>query len=344
MSASAGIREIQPGVGEEIMLLALICIAGTLSPVFAQRSRDEMQKRTIDFEKEWTELFVRPDALLRARLDWAMLTGIDVNKAAQVVLFAIPKDAPMERIRFEIPDAAYISVDEVAAAPGGGLAWSGACINADGQLGSYVAWTPSNRQAQSIVRTWPYVAHRLAVAPDNTIWTVGWVKDPETNDVNMKYNILKRFDTSGNVLGTFAADGRPGPNSTLSGDATSASHLRASRDRIGWLTNGMEYFEFSLDGRGRNRFIGPPVAAPSAGTHLSLALSEDNQVLVGVDEPVRGAKWSLWSLDREKRAWVPIQLIGAPHPGQGRLLGFDGPSVLVLDERWITRSFRMSKR
>jgi hypothetical protein len=41
-------------------------------------------------------------------------------------------------------------------------------------------------------------------------------------------------------------------------EADSPSRLVSSNDRVGWMTNGSEYIEFSLDGTILQRFDGPP--------------------------------------------------------------------------------------
>ena len=329
------------------VLVALIFTLVTVSPLFPQRSRNEMQRRAFGFEREWTEFSINANALLHARLDWGTLTGIDANKTAQAILYAIRRHGPRESITFQIPDAGFVNVYDVTAGPDGSLALVGSCLSNAGQAGAFVARISRDRQRQSIVQTWPFIPVRVAVASDGTVWTAGMEKDPQRDpyDERVQDNVFRRYDNGGKLLGTFVARGRSSPG--VRGNAVDASYVRASRDRIAWLTNGMEYIEFSLDGRESGRYEGPPVPKPSTGYGMSIALSKSNEVMVGVEEEgvVNGrrlsrAKWSLWMLDRKQRAWFPVELTGARRSPGGILLGFEGSSLLILDGRWITSSFR----
>jgi hypothetical protein len=140
---------------------------------------------------------------------------------------------------------------------------------------------------------------------------------------------------SGAVLNTFTPRAAAAPD--LGHNAVDSSELRASADRVAWLTNGMEYIEFSLDGRELDRFEGPAFPGNRAARFRSLALSASNEVIIGVAE--RGT-WNIWALDRQKRAWVITHIVaGIEQPTFGRLLGFDGSSVIAdVEDREMLRT------
>ncbi|MBI1788858.1 MAG: hypothetical protein HYR60_15065 [Acidobacteria bacterium] len=266
-------------------------------------------------------IFLQPQALLTARWAWGRLVGVEENESNEPLLYAIRSDEPPERIRFAIPGSGFTRVYDVAAGPDGTVALSGSAYSADGKAGTFVAWIAPDRKSQTVSRTWPYVPFKLTLAADGSIWTVGWILPPPGINAGSQNNVLKRFDKTGRERSTFTLRARPRPDSR---DAVMSSELRASGDRIGWLTNGMEYIELSLGGRELDRFEAPAVPRPS--DVLSLALSVDNEVVIGT---VGGGKWNIWALDRERRAWIPSSVSGSEEPALGRLRGFDGPSLVA---------------
>jgi len=71
------------------------------------------------------------------------------------------------------------------------------------------------------------------------------------------FNIIRRYDKTGILLSTLnVKNAICDPRLMGDGDADSASRLLASKDRVGWLTSGYEYIEFSLDGEIRDRLLG----------------------------------------------------------------------------------------
>jgi hypothetical protein len=136
--------------------------------------------------------------------------------------------------------------------------------------------------------------------------------------------VLKRFDSSGKLLATTPVQAKACPH--LDPDAAHQSLMKSSKDRVGWLTNGHEYIEFGLDGRELGRYQPPPGPTPDV-FDATLALSEDNEVLVGTRD---GEVRKVWWLDREERSWKPVDLPGAKLTPWA-LLGFDGDRVVVID-------------
>jgi len=278
-------------------------------------------------------IFLQPRALLQARWVGGRMVGIEENDSHDPQLYTVTTDGPPERIRFVIPDSGHIRINDVAAGPDGALALGGSAYAADGKFGTFIAWIAPDRRSQTVTRTWPYVPWRITLAADGSIWTAGWVKDPPSRDVKMQFNVIKRFDQTGRVLTTSAPRARAAPEEGR-GDAVGGfSFLRASSDRVGWLTNGMEYIEFSLDGREIDRFEDTALMEHRRHASLSLALSSDNQVMIGV--VVNRRDWTIWALDRERRAWIRHDVTGPGEPTWGHLLGFDGPFLVadVIDSK-----------
>lgn len=293
--------------------------------------------RTLIPEGEILESFRRSDVLAWGRWDWGKVVGIEDNDSKEPFAVIAGREGRVERVRLAIPEAGYMSVRDISGGPDGALAFTGSADMAGGRRGGFVAWISPDRQRQVVVQTWPFFGDVVAVAADGNIWTAGFVID-EANDRNTQYNVFKRFDISGKILATFAirARGRPG----MGKNGVHVSTLRASPDRIGWLTNAMEYIEFSLDGRQLNRFPPPAVARDFEYFGLSLAMNgKDNQVLTAAKDKGR---LKVWALDRETAMWVPLQLGGDQHPEWELLMGFDSGALLVADEHWHTHRYRVS--
>ena len=171
----------------------------------------------------------------------------------------------------------------------------------------------------------------LTVAGDGIIWAVGWAKNEDGPRLVVADNVVRRFDSSGKMLASFVAHGR---TRNADPDATAASYLMASRDRVGWLTNGCEYIEFSLDGTELGRFDGP--AGLKIGQIEGAALSDENDLVVG---KFGGGGFDILALDRRARAWVSVTLPKETIRGWSSVLGFDGTTLVATPRSGQLRRF-----
>ncbi len=273
---------------------------------------------------------VRAGILAGFEEDNAVYT-VEMNGAADV----IPLD--IEGGVFRLLSAA-VGADRTVAVCGWGF-------DPEGRRSTFVARISPDRKTTVVTRIWPYVAEQLAVAGDGTIWTVGWKgQDPPTT-----INVLERIDGSNKVASASQIRARATPGHEGMGDAVDGSRIKASSDRVAWLTGGNEYIEFSLDGRERFRIDGPPLA-PDTFSLLTFAMRNDGAVVVGVNtrwgsradaspKPNASRKWTweLWSLDRDAGDWIRIEIIGKKLPVQGIVLGFDGDDLVTAENRRLYR-------
>lgn len=309
----------------------LFLFSGSFTVVWPQSGH------TLVPDGEILESFRQPGVLAWGRWDWGRVVGIEDSDTKEPLAIIADREGRVERVRVAIPEAGYMSIRGISGDTDGALALTGSANSAGGRRGGFVAWISPDRQRQTVIRTWPFFGEAVALAPDGVIWTAGFVVD-ETQPRNTQYNVFKRFDSSGKVLGTFAvrAEGRP----HAGWNATEVSRLKASQDRVGWLTNAMEYIEFALNGRQLNRFPPPAVSRTFQYSDLSLALDgDDNRVLTAAKDEGR---LKVWALDRERTVWVPVQFGEAEHPRSGLLLGFDSGALLAADERWRIRRYSVS--
>lgn len=234
------------------------------------------------------------------------------------------KDGIVSRKSFEIPGAAYIFVYDITAAQSGEIALIGTATSGDSKAGTFVARIDPSKEAV-ISRVTPYVPRKIAIAGDGTLWTVGWMKTETGADG--ENNVVKRFDAKGKSIGTMLPRPQFRKGLPASIDTPDFSVLRASRDRIAWLTAGNEYIEWSLDGRTITRIEGPPLTEKHHDP-VCLALSDDGQVIAS-SQSVELEKWDVWVLNRATRAWRQIDITGERLPRWGQLLGFDNDTLVT---------------
>ena len=265
------------------------------------------------------------------------LLALEDNDCQQPVIRTTDANGKTERIQLDVPEAGYVTVYDLSAASDRGLALVGSAVSGSSRGASFLAWIAPDRKTQTIVRLTPYVAQRVAVAADNSIWTVGWVFD-DTARIILHENVVKRFDTFGKLLGTFAV--RAHSMFGANGNATFYSTLRASKDRVAWLTNGLDYIEFSLSGQETYHIVASPLASVHHIASLTMAVSNDNDVIMAAST---STKVDLWSLDRSKRLWQPVQFPAEGVHSIGSLLGFDGDRLVLAPDTMSVRHYSRLK-
>lgn len=287
-------------------------------------------RRVLKHESERHELFPYPGGVFLPVWEGGALLYVEDNMSDVPVIFGIDRNGRMERIDFSFPGGRYIGLLGLAGTRDGTIAAIGSAYDDEGRPVTFLARITPDRSRKIVTQLWPYAALAVTVLPNGEIWTVGYVKRRDNLGIS-EYNVLKRFDSSGKLLATTAVKARgllaraPWP------DAAQHSLMKSSKDRVGWLTNANEYIEFSFDGRELGRFEPPPGPTPEA-FESTIALSDDDEVLVGTRD---GDCLRVWSLDRQERAWKPVDL-SRRKLTRSAILGFDGDKVVVIDDRHIS--------
>src|SRR5258708_8980009 len=266
------------------------------------------QTLVLTHESEYQTHFQRPYSTSFG-LSWEVnaYLCLEGHRTDVPVILRVKED--VDRIDFSIPNARYLSVTGLAATRDGSFAAVGNHLDNDGKISSFLVKIPSDRKENLVVHLQPYEPEAVTIAPDGGMWTVGRVWYRERLLSPTEFNILKHFDSSGKLLTTkiVQAQGR----SRYGRDAATNSFLRATKDRVMWLTNANGLIEFGAGGTELNRFDPPP--GPDPGVFGStFAVSEDNDVLVGKRD---GNHLKGWRLDRAKRAWDEGQVAGAKLSG-----------------------------
>jgi hypothetical protein len=237
-----------------------------------------------------------------------VLIGIEKNGSSAPIVWTLDRSSTLEEIHFSIPEADYIGVSRLAGSADGAIAVAGGAIGNDGTRFGFIGIVPPSRGNSMVVRTDSYSPDLVTIASDGVIWAIGQQVDGK----KVINNVLKRFSRSGKLLTSEALK--------VGADPFKPSSLRSSRDRVGWLKGGSEYLEFSLDGTIASRFPGPPLGADDYPM-FDLALGDDFGVIANA---TYGRK--IWTLDRLRRVWNPVQVSGEP---VGLVYGFEGDQLVV---------------
>lgn len=322
------------GYGLTMLIFAAVAVAAGAAPALSQ----SLKFGPAEFHPS-IEVRNRGDLSLNQYCaGW--LYGVEVNDSRSPLIYRMDKRGVVDRIDFTIPESGVIGVEALACGSDGTIALSGVVYANDGRATTFLARIPPDRKQSTVTRIWPYVARRLTVAEDGTIWAAGWVKGKD--DGIQEANVVRRFDSSGRLLGTVAVGGRPGagprraPNDS-NGDVVTGSLLRAWHDRVAWITGIGEYFEFSLDGRQLYHGEGPPAPGPDGVRVHSFAFSPTGRAVIGVSN-YDGNTFNPWVLDRERRSWNPVTFAGRPSTW-GHVLGFDGNALVLLENQLKVRIY-----
>jgi hypothetical protein len=203
----------------------------------------------------------------------------------------------------------------------GSFALAGHVYTADSRGTSFVAWISAGGTHQTVIRLSPYLVYSIAIAPDGTIWTVGGVEAASQRD----YDLLRRFDRTGKLLGSMIPNGSLKITDTKRFvDAASESSLASSSTNVAWYSEAAGiYVLFALDGSEIAR-----IATPNLGEKMTvhgLALCDDGRAY-------SGAKLRA-PLDPTNALGV-VQITGNSAPvftslGHSVLYGCDGSSLVA---------------
>ncbi len=203
-------------------------------------------------------------------------------------------------LRPTVPDVAYSQ--QYAAAirsAAGDSVVSTSLWTRDGKLAAALMFYDPNGKLEKIVRTNPFLALELVVAPDGSIWGFGV-------DVHGEQDIdtVQRFDSSGKLVGTYVRQssfGIKGNPAEHGGGALGRTFAVASRTSVGiYSAPTRQWLEFSLDGRILGRWSVPPPSGVFPAVNF-LALSAEGEVFGWF------GTWPnahMLKLDRRTSAWM----------------------------------------
>jgi hypothetical protein len=216
----------------------------------------------------------------------------------------------------------------------GTIVFSGQSETAPRVESPFLAWTSPDGKVQKLVHTDNYFARHLTVAPDDTIWTLGYEMvnlDPKDPATNQEAHVLRHFDRKGNLLGSAFPQSR---FNRYQRSALELGQLVAAADRVGWYgpmnmvsNKGAyipgSYYETASDLKSIKEFAG---VAP--GRAASLALTGDGNVALSVEDGSKEVR-ATYVLDRDAGKWVSVSV---PRLGGFKfapnLIGSDGQNLV----------------
>lgn len=248
-------------------------------------------------------------------------------------------------VPFTIPGARSMLLYDWDRGADGTLGLSGYAVDADGRLSSYVAWVSADQSDSRVIRTLGYRPEKIALAPDGTIWTAGceYALAPNgrlTAALVPDAGVLRHFDRSGKLLGAHIPQSSVGGSLILQ---SSRMGLRASRDRIAWLSVDGRYAEIAPNGRVLTNTV---VSLPGdeSATVLGFALSDSGDAYLGMENVATEGRAvdisSVYVLDRAAMKWIPLlrRTVADANETFGAIFGIEG-STLVIQGRGTTRFY-----
>jgi hypothetical protein len=263
------------------------------------------------------------------------LLNLIVNETRTPVIDSITADGLTEEVRFSIPDWTRITVAGLWGGEDGEIVAGGFGVTGQIELKGFVVRIARDRTQQTVIPVENLLIRAMTVGPSGVIWAMGSGKDQETGDVHQ--NILTRLSPTGKVLSSTMLD-LPGKPSYTVARPTS---MRASTDRVAWVTERNDYVEFGTDGTEMTHIAGPPKSPNDMYNTMfgtAFALSYANTALISkvvTSKAVRGKKPSnpttlqIWTLDRVKQNWFLSESANGAFPTSTSIFGFDGETLVT---------------
>ncbi len=254
------------------------------------------------------------------------LLNLIVNETRTPVIDSITADGLIEEVRFSIPDWTRLTVVSLWGGEDGEIVAGGFGVNDKLELQGFVVRIARDRSHQTNIPVENLLIQAMTVGPSGVIWALGSGKDQETGDVHR--NILTRLSPTGKLLSSTMLDVPGKPSYSVATQTT----MRASSDRVAWLTSGNDYVEFGTDGTEMTRVAGP-VSAPNDMYGTAFALSYANTALIS--KVARGKKpkdpttLKIWTLDRVQQSWFLSESATGAFPASTSIYGFDGETLMT---------------
>ena len=306
------------------LLTAILVSASTGS----QNSRDLQLVSAVKVDSA-----ASPDAGFIGRWKWRHGTYLVVSRAdpAFPSFFTIDRQGSMSS-EFSIrpPGASRLWVSDFDRLSDGTAVFCGGAYSETGQLAPFLAWMSPDGNSIRVVRTDPYWANMLSVAPDGTVWTVGEERINGHIDApgsNPNGDVLRHFNSSGKLIDSLL------PRSKFRGALrVTYGYLQVTHDRLGWYGPDQgkgEYTEISLDTKKEHDFPGmpgEPNLANGVTKVLGFALTDSDKVYLTCD-PSSGVR-TTYTLDRASESWVALNVPALNGMARPVLNGVEGEQLV----------------
>jgi hypothetical protein len=249
------------------------------------------------------------------------LLGVIVNETREPVLNVIGSDGRPEEVRFSMPDWPRLTVVSLWGGDDGEIVAAGTGATDKNEPGSFIVRIGADRAKRTYIPVENLSINVMTVGPSGVIWAIGSGKDKETDAVR---TILARLSPTGKVLTSTMLN--------LPVWDASPSQMRASADRVAWLTSRNDYFEFATDGTTKTQVRGPQAPAGGHVSNRIMAISAANTVLISATVEGHAGKRpavNFWMFDRVKQSWSLSESAVDPFPPGTSVYGFDGDALIT---------------
>jgi hypothetical protein len=272
------------------------------------------------------------DEQLRRQMTWSHGAYVFMDEVAgqPPVFYTLDRNGTWtDTAHFVNPEPTQFSAFSYDREADGTIVFSGQTSTAPRAESPFLAWTSADGHTQRMIRTGPYFPYRVSVAPDGTIWTLGYEMvnlEPKNPAVNKEAHVLRHFDRAGNMIGSAFPQSQFDDNQRR---RLSDGLLVAAPDRLGWYgprEGNATYTEISLATMTMKDYSGTS-GSPSRFAH-GLAITDSGVASVCVDRASAEVRTN-YILDRATSRWLPVSV---PLMGGFKftpiLIGSDGDSLV----------------
>ena len=255
----------------------------------------------------------------------------------------------------QISDTTAVSLIDFDRAPDGSIVYTGQSASAYGGPQPFLVYLSPTGETTHLIATAPYWPWMLTIAPDGTVWTVGFEmvrRQLRAPELNPQAGVLRHFDQTGKLLQSDIPQSRF--TTPLQSSRLNHGFLVATRDRLSWYTpkynllaERSEYVEISPGSQQTQHYLGLPPPTRE-GFYTGFAVTDAGQVFVSYEDhtnpqprPPDYHLRTVYRLDRSASHWIPVLVPEfGPYPDP-HLIGAEGDQ-LVFRSGYSAAFFRVS--
>jgi hypothetical protein len=283
------------------------------------------------------------------------LVAVQGDNTANPLIWLINRNG-QQTVPFTIPGARTMLLYDWDRGADGTIGMSGYAADSDGRFSAFIAFISPNEWESHVIRTLGYRPAKVAVAADGTLWASGCeyvisANGRPTSALIPGAGVIRHFDRSGKLLGAYI------PQSTVGGPlilSSWQSGLRASRDRVAWLSVDGRFVEITLDGKVTTD-MAVPVPGGESTEITGFALTDGGDAFISVVRPIDedrntpGEIVAVYVLDRSSNNWKPVleRTVSARNSlpvddDYGHIYGVE-ENTLVLSGKRLIKFYRIGK-
>lgn len=246
----------------------------------------------------------------------------------------------ISQFTLHVPEAERYWVPDWDRQEDGTIALVGGVWSASGKQSPLLAIVPLNGASVRLIRTAPYRPYMLSIAPDGTLWTLGFEfskNDPTDPARTSSAGILRHFDAAGRLLASAGPQSDYLQNGSALEDGLQSGFLVAQRDRVGWYSPRNQLgpprlVEISLPSMQPHAYAGVKLPDGNPRTMaFGFALTDSLNAFLCIQQPSAHAR-TTYTLDRPSDTWAPISVpLEAGSKRSPELIGSDGEEIVFYD-------------